>query len=75
MSLFDNRDQEEFLLLTRNFKMTLAALGTLETGEKVQFLRTLVSGKVLCQFELLYYEVERWEVSCECKVPHTRPEG
>ena len=33
--------------------MTLAASGTLETGAKFQYLRTIVRGEELCQFDSL----------------------
>ena len=36
MYLFDNGELEEFLLLLRNFNMTLAALETLDMGTKVK---------------------------------------
>ena len=38
--------------------MTLMASGTLETGAKVQYLRTLVRGEALHQFDSLYADVE-----------------
>ena len=44
MSLFDHGDPEELLLFVRNFQMTIAATGMLETEEKVQYLCTLVCG-------------------------------
>ena len=44
MSLFDNRNPEEFLLFVCNFIMNLAASGMLEAGAKVQYLRTIVRG-------------------------------
>ena len=58
MSLFDNGDPEEFLLFVRNFNMTLVASEKLEMGVKVQYLHTLVCGEALCQFGLLYSDVE-----------------
>ena len=58
MSLFDNGNTEEFLLFVRNFKMNRVVSGTLETGTKVQYLRTLVHGEALHQFDLLYAGVE-----------------
>ena len=36
MSLFDNDEPEEFLLVVRDFNMTLGASGTLEAGAKYQ---------------------------------------
>ena len=50
IDLFDKGDLEELLLLVRNFNMTLAASGTLETGAKVQYICTLVRGEALRQF-------------------------
>ena len=38
--------------------MTLAASGTLVTGEKIQYLRTLVRGEFLRQFYALSADVE-----------------
>ena len=58
MSLFDNGEPEEFLFLMRNFNMTLAESGTLESGAKVQCLRTLVHGGALRQFDSLSADVE-----------------
>ena len=61
MSLFDNGNPEEFLLLVRKFNTTLVDSGTLETGAKVQYLHMLVNGEALHQFELLYADVESTE--------------
>ena len=58
MDLFDNFNQEEFLLFVRNFNMNLAASGTLVTGAKTQYLCTLVRGEALIKFDLLYADVE-----------------
>ena len=44
MSLFEHGEPEEFLLFMRNFQMTLAVSGMLETEAKVQYLCTLVRG-------------------------------
>ena len=41
--------------------MTLASTGTLETDAKIQYLRTLVRGEALCQFDLFPSEVENAE--------------
>ena len=38
--------------------MTLADTGTIETEAKVQYLPTLLFGKALHQFDLLYVDVE-----------------
>ena len=40
------------------FNVTLAELWTLEKGAKVQYLRTLVGGEVLCQFDSLSSDLE-----------------
>ena len=53
MSLFDHGNPEEFLLFVRNFEMTLAATGMLEMKAKVHYLRMLVRGGALRQFDLL----------------------
>ena len=58
MSLFDNGKPKEFLLFVRNFNMNLAASGTLEAGVKYQYLRTIVCGEALYQFDLLSDDVE-----------------
>ena len=41
--------------------MTLAATGTLETVTKIQYLRTLVCGEALHQFDLLSSDLEMME--------------
>ena len=61
MSLFDYGQLEEFLLFVRNFQTTLAATGTIETEAKVQYLRTLLRGGALHQFDLLYADVKNTE--------------
>ena len=53
MYLFDHSETEEFILFIKIFQMTLASSGTLETESKVQFIRTLVCGEALCQFDLV----------------------
>ena len=58
MSLFGNGKQEEFLLFMRNFNMNLAASGTMETGAKIKYLRMLVRGEALRQFDSLSADVE-----------------
>ena len=57
MSLFENGNPEEFLLLVRKFNMTLADSGVLEAGTIYQDLCTLVRGEVSRQFELFYADV------------------
>ena len=58
MDLFENRDQEEFLLFVQNFNMTIAASGTLPTGAEIQYLHTLVFGEALHQFDSLSLDME-----------------
>ena len=58
MSLFEIFKPEDFLLFVRNFNITIAASGTLETGSKVQYLCMLVSGESLSQIELLSTDVK-----------------
>ena len=61
ISLFDNGKPEEFLFFVRNFNMTLLASGTLEAGAKYQYLRTLVCGEALRQFDSLSADIEGTE--------------
>ena len=58
MDLFDNGDLEEFLLFVINFNITLAVSRALVRGAKIQYLRTLVCGEALRQFDLLSDDVE-----------------
>ena len=58
MSLFDHGNPEEFLLFVKNFQMTLAPTGTFEIEVRVRYLRTLVRGEALRQFDLLYDDVK-----------------
>ena len=58
MSLFDNGEPEKFLLFVRHFNMTLAASGMLEAGVKYQYLRTIVHGEALHQFDSFSADVE-----------------
>ena len=58
MSLFDHGKPEEFVLFVQSFQMNLAAIGMLETEAKVNYLCKLVCGGALCQFDLLYADVE-----------------
>ena len=55
--LIDNDNPEDFLLFVRNFNMNLAASGTLETSAKIQYLRTVVHGEALRQFDSLSADV------------------
>ena len=52
MALLYNGDQGDFLF-AHNFKMTLEASGTLQDAAKIQYLRTLVHGEALRQFDML----------------------
>ena len=61
MSLFDNGDPEEFFLFVRNFNMTLAVAGTLESDAKFQYLHTILHGEALRQFNSLFDAVESAE--------------
>ena len=61
ISFFDNGNPEEFLLFLHNFNTILAATGTLETVTKIQYLRTLVCGEALHQFDLLSSDMEMSE--------------
>ena len=49
------------MLFVHNFNMTLAASGTLEAGAKYQYLRTLIRGEALHQFDLLSADLEGTE--------------
>ena len=55
MSVFDNREPEGFLLFIHNFNMTTEASETLKAGSKIQYLRTLVCGEELHEFDVLSY--------------------
>ena len=61
MYFFQNGDPEKFLLFVRNFNMTLAETWTPDTGEKIQYLLTLVCGEALLQFDLflLTYKTQK----------------
>ena len=61
MYLFENGDPEEFLLFVRNSNMTLAASERMEAGAKYKYLRTLVRGEALRQFDSLSAVVESTE--------------
>ena len=53
MDLFHNCEPEEFLLFVQNFKMTPDALETLSTNVKIHYLRTILRGVELHQFDSL----------------------
>ena len=57
MSLFDHGEPEEFLLFVQNFQMTCAATRKIETEANIQYLRTLVRGEALRQFDVLSADV------------------
>ena len=56
--MFNNGETEEFLLFVCKFNMTPEASGTLDSVAKVQYLRTLVHGEALRQFDMLSSELE-----------------
>ena len=58
MSLFENVEPEEFLLVVRKFNMTFGASGMLEAGAKIQYLGTLFRGESLRQFDSLSANVQ-----------------
>ena len=58
MSLFDHDKPEGFLLFIRNFSMTLVETGTLKMDANIQYLRTLVRGEALRQFDFLSANIE-----------------
>ena len=45
-------------MFAHNFKMTLEASGMLKDAAKIQYLRTLVRGEVLHQFDMLFADIE-----------------
>ena len=63
MSFFDHGDPEEFLLFVRNFIITIAAPGTLETDVKVQYICTIIHGEALHKFDMLYVDVENMDTT------------
>ena len=58
MSLFDNEELEEILLLVCNFNMTITASVMLEEGAKVQYLCTIIHREALRQFNSLYADMK-----------------
>ena len=58
MDLFLNGKPREFLLFVQNINITLMASGTLTMGAKIQYLRTLVHGEKLCQFDSMHDYLE-----------------
>ena len=61
VSLFDHDEPEEFLLFMKNFKTTLAAIGTKERNTRILYVCTLFHGEALRQFEFLSSKVENTE--------------
>ena len=61
MSLFWHGDPEEFLFFVRKFNTTIAATETLDMGANIQYLRTLVYGESLRQFDSLSADVKSTE--------------
>ena len=57
MSLFDNNDPKEFLLFLQNFQMTLESSGDISASAKIQYLHTLLRGKVLHQLDTFSVEM------------------
>ena len=53
MIFFENGDPGEFLLFVHNFNMAFLASGIMDMGAKIQYLRTLVRGELLRQFDSL----------------------
>ena len=53
MDLFDNGEPEESLLFIQNFKMTVHSPGMLAFSAMLQYLRRLLRGEALCQFDTL----------------------
>ena len=61
MSLFDHVQPEEFLFFVRKFNTTIAATETLDMSANIQYLRTLVYGESLRQFDSFSADVENIE--------------
>ena len=57
MVLYKNGKPEEFLLFVWNLNMTLDSLGILAANANPQYLRTLLYGEALCQFDTLCSQV------------------
>ena len=69
MYLFDHGEPEESLLFIHNFNMTLAETGALYMDAKIQYLRTLVYGEALRQFDLFSADVENIEtLNVDCYI-------
>ena len=48
----------KIFLFDHNFKMDLEASGTLQDDAKIQYLRTLVRGEALHQFDMISADLE-----------------
>ena len=48
----------KIFLFAHNFKITLEASGTLQDSAKIQYLRTLVHGEALRQFDMISADFE-----------------
>ena len=53
MSTFDDCQPEEFLSLLRNFKITTDGTGTTTTSVRINYLRTMLCGQALREFDEL----------------------
>ena len=49
------------MLFVCNFNTNLVTTGMMETDTNIQYLRMLVCGEVLCQFDLLFADSESTE--------------
>ena len=58
MSVFDHGKPKEFLFFVLNLRMNLAVTGPPDIDAKIQYLRTLVRGEALRQFDLFSADVE-----------------
>ena len=63
MTLFDNADPDEFLLFVQNFKMMLEASRILIDNTNIQYLRTILRGEALHQFDILCVQVGSTKMS------------
>ena len=57
MTLFDNGNSDEFLLLVQNFIMMFKYLVTISDIANLQYHRTLLCGEALRQFDALSTQV------------------
>ena len=46
------------MLFVRQFNITIEAAQTLETSANIQYLHTLIRVEALCQFDLMFVDVE-----------------